>query len=308
MYTKNRENKDYEILSHAVAMDLAENVGELRDRSISIGLDSRDDGYYDLTIGIEDPGLVGPLMKYLMDSSIYGEVELDEVSSDDTTIIAVIDADDFVDGEDLDGSDSEHVIKTLISFSDGEEGCGCGCDCCDCGCDDEDWDDEDDMEDEDWDDDDYYDDYEDDEEEPELEKVYPETLEGTHVLFIMSPYIEEGKLIADPYVDADFQIAAGSSYKEVEEKYASDIRMAHAQGLETVIMMPSYEALAKMTIKGLKYLPKVKKIYEGRGAIEESARSLLRSVNVPDEVIKKVVDCAEALKTIDMNDNYHAGK
>ena len=304
MYTKNRENKDYEILSHAVAMDLAENVGELRDRGISIGLGLRDDGYYNVAIMFEDLGLVGPLMNYLMDSLIYGEVELDEVSSDDTKIIGIIDADDFVDSEDLDGSDAEHVVKTLISFSDGEE--DCGCDCCDCGYDEEDWDDEYDMDDEDWDDD--YDDYEDYEEEPELEKVYPETLEGTHVLFIMSPYIEEGKLIADPYVDADFQIAAGSSYKEVEDKYAADIRMAHAQGLETVIMMPSYEALAKMTIKGLKYIPKVKKIYEGRGAIEESARNLMRSMEVPEEVIKRVVDCAEALKTIDMNDNYHAGK
>ena len=292
--------REYEKLASRIAAELSE-VPELDGTQMAIGLEPLEDGYFNVLLKYDDLSITGDLLNHLMNSAKFGEVEIDDMSADEAVITAMIDASDFIDDDEDNEADTISKINELLRDcigdyeDDPEEWDEDDCDCdCDCG-----WEDEENYED--------YDDYDDYEDEP-LEKVYPKTIDGVHVLFVMNTNIEEGKAIADPYVGHDFKVAMGNSYEEVAEKYAADIEMLHSCGLETAIMAPSYEVLSKITIQGMKYIPKVEKIYNSKGAMEDAVRALMNGIAIPDEVIKRVAEGAEALKTINPDDNYHAGK
>lgn len=333
--------KNLEKVANLVAMDVAKNIAAIKGKALSVSLDQEKEGdLLNLTITVNDERIAREIVKHVLESPKYLFVDLDgydvncrislndflkeeskfkpEKSIEDLFNEACKEKErgDKVFKQDknleelLDEACPKQEESKFKQEKTVEELSDEACPCCGCPHDEDDYyiDDEDDYDD-DWDDDEDYDeDWDDDdyEEEPELEKVYPKTIDGVWVLYIMNPHIEEGKLIADPYVGPDFKVATGHSYQEVAEKYASDIAMTHASGYETAILMPSHEELAKMLVKGNEYLPRVKAIYEGHVAYGKVADVLLRGTAIPDEVVDKIVEAAKCMKELDPDDNYHA--
>lgn len=168
---------------------------------------------------------------------------------------------------------------------------------------------EEDEEYDDYDEDDEYYDYDDydDYDDEDVEVIYPDTTGNIWCLYVMDPNVKAGAVVANPYVGPDWKVALGNSYSEVLEKYAGAIGMCESMGLGWEILAPSVMELSKMMEMAERFIPNVKAIKEGEAASMKIADYVFQGMNIPEEVMDKVLELYKAANKIDHNDNYHAG-
>lgn len=135
---------------------------------------------------------------------------------------------------------------------------------------------------------------------------FPESLSSVYILFVMNPDIEEGKLIADPYVGRDFQLASGESYDAVYEKYREDIHLMEENGYRWAILPPKASVLLEILEKAATYLPNVEAIYEIRNSVSDIISGLRSGKPISEEAIGMVEKGLSAMKNFKPEDNYHA--